>query len=165
MNDPSDGSSIPTSERENYEVARFAVCQDQWNSVGISSSGQYLQMLFGDDGSPLANARPKKAPLLNWPLNRDSMLLPSQNHFDASQVETPSPLLSHGLFRMSQSNADPDSLHDHFKFTDLSDPPNLYASLHEEQLPPPLEDMNPSDPDLIPHEQELRFEGDLYTPR
>jgi hypothetical protein len=25
--------------------------------------------------------------------------------------------------------------------------------------------MNPSDPDLVPHEQELRFDGDLYTPR
>jgi hypothetical protein len=25
--------------------------------------------------------------------------------------------------------------------------------------------MNPSDPDMIPHEQELRFEGDLYTPK
>jgi hypothetical protein len=37
--------------------------------------------------------------------------------------------------------------------------------LNEEQIPPPPEDMNPSDPDLIPHEQELRFEGDLYTPK
>lgn len=25
--------------------------------------------------------------------------------------------------------------------------------------------MNPSDPDMIPHEQDLRFTGDLYTPR
>jgi hypothetical protein len=25
--------------------------------------------------------------------------------------------------------------------------------------------MNPSDPDMVPHEQDLRFEGDLYTPR
>ena len=25
--------------------------------------------------------------------------------------------------------------------------------------------MNPSDPDLVPHEQEPRFEGDLYTPK
>ncbi|KAJ4167138.1 hypothetical protein NW765_009067 [Fusarium oxysporum] len=31
--------------------------------------------------------------------------------------------------------------------------------------PPPPEDMNPEDPDMIPREQELRFEGDLYTPR
>ncbi|KAI0165780.1 hypothetical protein GGR57DRAFT_489326 [Xylariaceae sp. FL1272] len=103
---------------------------------------------------------------------RNSMILPTQlpsqlpsngvlgdpHHFD-----TPAPLMSHGLFRMLQSNADPHSLHGHY--TDLSDPPDLYASLHEEQIPPPPEDMNPSDPDMVPHEQELRFEGDLYTPR
>ncbi|KAJ0166348.1 Meiotic expression up-regulated protein 26 [Colletotrichum tanaceti] len=98
----------------------------------------------------------------------NTMLLPSQLpsngfHSDAHHFEAPPPLLSHGLFRMLQSNADPHSLHSHY--TDLSDPPDLYASLHEEQIPPPPEDMNPSDPDLVPHEQELRFEGDLYTPR
>lgn len=81
------------------------------------------------------------------------------HQFDAA----PPPLMSHGLFRMLQSNADPHSLHGHY--TDLSDPPDLYASLHVEQEPPPPEDMNPSDPDMVPHEQELRFEGDLYTPK
>jgi hypothetical protein len=80
------------------------------------------------------------------------------------QFENPAPLLSHGLFRMLQSNAELHS-HHHSHFSDMSDPPELYASLHEEQIPPPPEDMNPSDPDMIPHEQELRFEGDLYTPR
>ncbi|CAJ2510052.1 Uu.00g059520.m01.CDS01 [Anthostomella pinea] len=104
---------------------------------------------------------------------RNSMLLPTQmpsqmppqgfHHHDPHHFENPPPLLSHGLFRMLQSNADPHSLHGHY--TDLSDPPDLYASLHEEQIPPPPEDMNPSDPDMVPHEQELRFEGDLYTPR
>lgn len=90
--------------------------------------------------------------------------LPSQNfHPDAHQFENPPPLLSHGLFRMLQSNADPHSLHGHY--TDLSDPPDLFAALHEEQIPPPPEDMNPSDPDMVPHEQEMRFDGDLYTPK
>ncbi|KAI1337940.1 hypothetical protein F5Y15DRAFT_138476 [Xylariaceae sp. FL0016] len=107
------------------------------------------------------------------PAFRNSMILPTQlpsqlpsNGFHPEthhHFENPPPLLSHGLFRMLQSNADPHSLHGHY--TDLSDPPDLYASLHEEQLAPPPEDMNPSDPDLVPHEQELRFEGDLYTPR
>ncbi|KAI2630571.1 hypothetical protein GGS21DRAFT_540201 [Xylaria nigripes] len=83
---------------------------------------------------------------------------PEPHHYDNSP-----PLMSHGLFRMLQSNADPVSLHGHY--TELSDPPDLYSSLQEEQIPPPPEDMNPSDPDLMPHEQELRFEGDLYTPR
>ncbi|KAK4190347.1 hypothetical protein QBC35DRAFT_513286 [Podospora australis] len=104
----------------------------------------------------------------NAPFQRNSMLLPTQLpshgfHPEVHQFENAPPLLSHGLFRMLQSNADPHSLHSHY--ADLSDPPDLYASLQEEQIPPPPEDMNPSDPDLVPHEQELRFEGDLYTPR
>jgi hypothetical protein len=99
---------------------------------------------------------------------RNSMILPSQLpsqafHPEAPQhLETPPPLLSHGLFRMLQSNADHHVLHGNY--TDLSEPPDLYASLQEEQIPPPPEDMDPSDPDLKPHKQELRFEGDLYTP-
>lgn len=107
---------------------------------------------------------------------RNSMLLPSQlpsqmPHQIPSQtlpsngriLENPPPLLSHGLFRMLQSNADAQTLHGHY--ADLSDPPDLFASLQEEQIPPPPEDMDPEDPDMKPHEQELRFEGDLYTPR
>lgn len=103
---------------------------------------------------------------------QNNMILPSQVpshlpsngfHPEPHPYENPPPLMSHGLFRMLQSNADPHSLHGHY--ADLADPPDLYSSLQEEQIPPPPEDMNPSDPDLVPHEQELRFEGDLYTPR
>ncbi|PNP59322.1 hypothetical protein FNYG_14937 [Fusarium nygamai] len=50
-------------------------------------------------------------------------------------------------------------------YTDLSDPPELYAALREEQIPPPPDDMNPENPDMISCEQELCFEGDLYTPK
>ncbi|TVY22827.1 Meiotic expression up-regulated protein [Lachnellula hyalina] len=114
----------------------------------------------------LSNLQTQQHPFLiqnNTGFHRNSMLLPSGNYQETHQFEAPPPLLSHGLFRMLQSNADPHSLHSHY--TDLSDPPDLYASLHEEQVPPPPEDMNPSDGDLVPHEQELRFDGDLYTPR
>lgn len=80
------------------------------------------------------------------------------------QLEIPRPLPSQGLFRLLQSNADRHGgCASHF--ADLSDPPDLYSSLHEESCDPPESDMNPSDPDLVPHEQDLRFAGDLYTPR
>lgn len=73
-------------------------------------------------------------------------------------------LPSQGLFRLLQSNADRHSgCASHF--ADLADPPDLYSSLNEEPCDPPESDMNPEDPDLVPHEQELRFSGDLYTPR
>ncbi|KAH8815794.1 hypothetical protein F5884DRAFT_852264 [Xylogone sp. PMI_703] len=99
----------------------------------------------------------------NAGFHRNAMLLPSHNFPEPTHFENPPPLLSHGLFRMLQSNADPQSLHTHY--AELSDPPNLYASLSEDALDPPPEDMRPEDPDMIPHEQELRFDGDLYTPR
>lgn len=43
--------------------------------------------------------------------------------------------------------------------------PDLFESLREEASNPPEEDMHPEDPDMVPQEQEPRFEGDLYTPR
>lgn len=49
--------------------------------------------------------------------------------------------------------------------TDGSDEPDLFGALSEEQSVPSEEDMKPDDPDMEPSEQELRFEGDLYTPR
>ena len=79
-------------------------------------------------------------------------------------LEVPRPLPSQGLFRLLQSNADRHSgCSSHF--ADLSDPPDLYSSLHGEPSNPSESDMHPSDPDLTPHEQDLRFGGDLYTPR
>ncbi|KAK3191011.1 hypothetical protein K4F52_002961 [Lecanicillium sp. MT-2017a] len=82
---------------------------------------------------------------------------------DTRHLPQPPPLPSHGLLKMLQSNLDSHSYHG--QYADLSDPPDLYPSLHEEPAQPPPEDMNPSDPDLVPYEQELRFDGDLYTPK
>ncbi|KAF6525359.1 hypothetical protein HZS61_011154 [Fusarium oxysporum f. sp. conglutinans] len=105
--------------------------------------------------------------------HRGNMLIPTQlssltaqQHpwqADVNNFAAPQPLLSHGLSRILQSNGDAACLNGHY--IDLSDPPELYAALREEQIPPPPEDMNPEDPDMIPCEQELSFEGDLYTPR
>ncbi|KAF6525390.1 hypothetical protein HZS61_011185 [Fusarium oxysporum f. sp. conglutinans] len=105
--------------------------------------------------------------------HRGNMLIPTQlssltaqQHpwqTDVNNFAPPQPLLSHGLSRILQSNGDTACLSGHY--IDLSDPPELYAALREEQIPPPPEDMNPEDPDMIPCEQELSFEGDLYTPR
>ena len=48
---------------------------------------------------------------------------------------------------------------------DYADEPDLFGPLSEEQSVPSEEDMKPADPDMEPTEQEVRFEGDLYTPR
>jgi hypothetical protein len=110
--------------------------------------------------------------------NRNNMVLASQmqpqlpnqvpsyfyNHNEThGVVATPPTLPSHGLLRVLQSNGEPHPLTG--LYADLSDPPDLFGCLHDEQAPPPPEDMNPSDPEMVPYEQELRFENDLYTPR
>ena len=90
--------------------------------------------------------------------------MPPSTFDPASRIETVPYMLSNGTFRTLQSNAGPGGhVHDHF--CDHADPPDLFGPLSEEQLVPPLDDMKPDDAELTPHEQELRFEGDLYTPR
>jgi hypothetical protein len=92
---------------------------------------------------------------------RNSIMLPSNVYPDSGSFDFQAPILP--LFPLLQSNADPTALPPYY--ADRSDPPELYASLQEEQLNPPVEYMNPDDPDMVPHEQELRFDGDLYTPK
>ncbi|KAF4964416.1 hypothetical protein FSARC_7651 [Fusarium sarcochroum] len=82
---------------------------------------------------------------------------------DGNHFAPPQPILSRDFSRVLQSNEYAACL----KRNDIgpSDPPELYSARREDQIPPPPEDMNPEDPDKIPYERELRFEGDLYTPR
>ncbi|KAK8221323.1 hypothetical protein IWZ01DRAFT_478223 [Phyllosticta capitalensis] len=79
------------------------------------------------------------------------------------QLDAPRPLPSQSFYGLLQSNDNHSGCSAHF--ADFSDPPNLYQSLQQEPCDPPESDMHPSDPDMVPKEQELRFEGDLYTPR
>lgn len=120
------------------------------------------------------NARPPFMMTGPSTFNRNNMVLASQlptqvpsyfyNHNEThGVVATPPTLPSHGLLRVLQSNGEPHPLTG--LYADLSDPPDLFSCLQEEQAPPPPEDMNPSDPEMVPYEQELRFENDLYTPR
>jgi hypothetical protein len=82
--------------------------------------------------------------------------------FNGTFPDPPRPLPSQSLFPLLPS----DRLHAFGgHFADMSDPPDLFASLHDPPSDPPEEDMNATDPDMVPHEQELRFPGDLYTPR
>lgn len=51
------------------------------------------------------------------------------------------------------------------QFAGSSEPPNLFGPLTEAPLSPPPEDFNCENEDDIPRVQDLRFEGDLYTPK
>ncbi|EGE02370.1 hypothetical protein TEQG_01409 [Trichophyton equinum CBS 127.97] len=54
--------------------------------------------------------------------------------------------------------------HDIDHYSDLADPPDLFEPLKNSPSQPPPEDLFPSDPTMIPREQDPRFEGDMYTP-
>ncbi|KAH8692808.1 hypothetical protein BGW36DRAFT_410007 [Talaromyces proteolyticus] len=69
------------------------------------------------------------------------------------------------MLKSLHSNGDGDSQHLN-DYTRLSEgPPDLFGPLSEEPKPPVAKDMHPDDPSLMPHEQDLRFDNDLYTPR
>lgn len=51
------------------------------------------------------------------------------------------------------------------QFAGSSEPPNLFGPLSEAPLSPPPEDFICENEDDIPRVQDLRFEGDLYTPK
>ncbi|PHH78109.1 hypothetical protein CDD82_3205 [Ophiocordyceps australis] len=181
--------SIETSKTQRWSTGSYAPTQSRRQSPFIYNSPTEVYMpqqrmsYHGPPPTTFAPQQPQPMAMSSFPggaqrpqyvmagqsmYQRNGMLLPSHMapqafHPDTRQFDQPPPLPSQGLFKMLQSNGDPHTLHGHY--TDLSDPPDLFAALHEEQIPPPEEDMNPSDPDMIPYEQELRFEGDLYTPR
>ncbi|KAJ4148641.1 hypothetical protein LMH87_003102 [Akanthomyces muscarius] len=72
-------------------------------------------------------------------------------------------LASHSLLELLQNSAEPLPLNNYY--ADLPASVDLYLALLEKPAPPPPEDLKPSDPDLIPHKQEPRFEGDMHTPK
>ena len=51
------------------------------------------------------------------------------------------------------------------QFAGSSEPPNLFGPLSERPSSPPPEDFNCENEDDVPRVQDLRFEGDLYTPK
>lgn len=55
--------------------------------------------------------------------------------------------------------------HCEHQFAGSSEPPNLFGPLNDTPLSPPPEDFNCENEDDIPRIQDLRFEGDLYTPK
>ena len=79
--------------------------------------------------------------------NKVTSILPSSSHLDH--------------FHRHTSTADACDSHS----VDGADAPDLFGPLEDDQLSPNSQDMNPEDADLTPRKQELRFEGDLYTPR
>ncbi|QUC19296.1 uncharacterized protein UV8b_03537 [Ustilaginoidea virens] len=175
--------SLEGSKNQRWPTGPYAPMQNQGRRCSATMYGNGQEGFGSNQPMSLQNCPPipsAPAPLYmgsgfqGHPRHQSNVLLgqpiiPRQGMMLASQMphqgvfEQPSPLPSHGLFKMLQSNGDLHSLHGHF--SELSDPPNLLAALQGGEMPPPDEDMSPSDPNLVPYEQDVRFEGDLYTPK
>ena len=78
--------------------------------------------------------------------------------------QAPPVLPSSGFFHTGHDHRHNEDHNDQFNH-DLADEPDLFGPLSEEQVSPSAEEMKPEDPELEPRSQELRFEGDLYTPK
>ncbi|KAF2092116.1 hypothetical protein K490DRAFT_2259, partial [Saccharata proteae CBS 121410] len=81
------------------------------------------------------------------------------------QLEVPRPVPSQGQHRIPQQPQTHLPISCSAHFADYADPPDLYAGLLETPSDPPESDFQPTDPDMMPKSQELRYEGDLYVPK
>ncbi|EFQ97986.1 hypothetical protein MGYG_01022 [Nannizzia gypsea CBS 118893] len=81
-----------------------------------------------------------------------------------SGMATPKRKTKQGAARKASGNKCCRGHHDIDHYSDLANPPDLLEPLKDNPSQPPPEDMFPSDPMMIPREQEPRFEGDMYTP-
>ncbi|QLI66035.1 Meiotic expression up-regulated protein 26 [Metarhizium brunneum] len=162
----STGSYAPTQNRRQSPMI-FHGAQDGYATNQRMSLQNYPPLMPAQSFHPggIQGHPPHQPPFVvsGQPMFARHGMIPPAHMPHQGMFEQPPPLPSHGIFKMLQSNGDPHMLHGHY--TDLSDPPDLFGPLAEEQVPPPEEDMNHSDPNMIPYEQDLRFDGDLYTPR
>ncbi|EFW20241.1 conserved hypothetical protein [Coccidioides posadasii str. Silveira] len=107
------------------------------------------------------------SPMVQGPLQSGNLFVnsgfPGLDQY-GHRFAVPEPIASQRIPRTLRSDVDPDQTY--FEdYSGLSDPPDLLGPLKDTPLSPPPEDMMPSDPTMVPHEQDLRFENDLYTPK
>ena len=102
-------------------------------------------------------------PTPNSALDDNSIFLPfpfDQPVHETKNVASFKPLGTANVLQSSDATISQCEHH----FAGSSEPPDLFGPLEQDQLSPPPEDMQCEDHN-IPRAQELRFEGDLYTPK
>ena len=102
-------------------------------------------------------------PIPSSQLDDNSMFLPFS--FDHPIHEAENTPLSDSIETVNVLQSSSAAIsHCEHHFAGSSEPPDLFGPLEHDQLSPPPEDMQCEDHDA-PRAQELRFEGDLYTPK
>ncbi len=107
--------------------------------------------------------QPQSSALPGVTYDPGSLFLPSPAEDAACETACTSTHSTPEIVHILQSS-NAAQVHYEHHFAGSSSPPNLFGPLQEDQLSPPPEDMDVDEADL-PRAQELRFEGDLYTPK
>jgi hypothetical protein len=151
-----------TSPSRSYRVSPYAPSdRKRWSAPG-DVSGLFNPSLDPQLQGPQIHSHhssPVCPPTLPpyMPSHSNSAYMPSY----VDHHEVPPHMMQNSYCIPSQCRTDHHTSH----YGDCVDRPDLYSSIKEEHTPPPPEDMNPENPDMKPHEQDVRFDGDMYTPR
>ena len=140
------------------------IFQDSASSASVSSSMISDGIVSHDIGNLDTLFDDRSFVAQQYPYSHDNVFLPAAFESLPYRNGPSSILASSATFDLTHGRGQSEHNCD-THYGDLAEPPNLFGPLEEDQLCPPPEDMNPDDPDMIPRKQELRFEGDLYTPR
>lgn len=94
---------------------------------------------------------------------QDGVFIPSSVEQSSYTAKCPSSHASPEVVNVLHSS-NPARTNCEHQFAGSSKPPDLFGPLQDDQLSPPPEDLD-CDESEIPRSQELRFNGDLYTPQ
>lgn len=178
---------VADSPRSRYRSSPYPIAPGRSRSLSTGSvalSGPQRSSVFAHTASPSMGFEPHQT---FHPSGANSMsVLPDDEFalFCESQTSNfPNAHFDHGLF-MPPSAEEPNGSSVHtppemvnvlqssnpartkceHHFAGSSKPPDLFGPLQDDQLSPPPEDMKGEDAE-VPRAQELRFDGDLYTPK
>ncbi|MCJ1465122.1 hypothetical protein MMC07_003738 [Pseudocyphellaria aurata] len=179
---------VADSPRSRYRSSPYAIapCRSRSLSTGsVALSGPQRSSVFAHGASPSMGFEPHQT---FHPSGANSMsVIPDMDFELFCQSQTPNfpgaPFDHHGLFvppsaeepngssvhtppemvNVLQSSSPARTKCEHH-FAGSSRPPDLFGPLQDDQLSPPPEDMEGEGAE-IPRAQELRFDGDLYTPK
>ena len=146
------------------------------NSPYLHSASQSLGFDFYQTSNPLASSNMSSMNELDFDMfcqpqpsdfgtvfNQNAFFLPSSIEESSCDISCSSAHASPETVNVLHSS-NPSRTDCEHQFAGSSKPPDLFGPLQDDQLSPPPEDTDKEDSEA-PRAQELRFEGDLYTPK
>ena len=159
-------SSLPLLKTQNMSNAAMSSIEytHQTPVFACSSASVTLKNVFEPTGCASNDCFHTHGTVSKSQFSHDSLFLPPRFETSLHHVEDASVLPSSGFLSMLNDHSPiEDSCENHF--AEFSEPPDLFRPLQEEPLSPTVDENEAEDSDLTPRKQDLRFDGDLYTPK